>query len=72
MWSCIPTMPGISVLPVPSTVAASIGILTVPAGPTSAIIPSRISTVWPGIAGPPVPSMTSTLVIATTGLSTVT
>ena len=67
MWSCRPTMPGISVMPVPSTTCAPAGTFTFAAGPTSAMRPSRITTVWPGTAGVPLPSITVTPVIAISG-----
>ena len=54
-----------SVTPVPSTTSAPLGAFTLLDGPTSAMRPSRITTVWPRTAGPPRPSITVTPVIAT-------
>ena len=72
MWSCMPMIPGISVRPVPSTVAAPAGTFTFLVGPTSVMTPFCTMTVWPGWAAAPVPSISSTLVIATTAVSMVT
>ena len=46
---------------------APAGTCTLAAGPTASMRPSRSSTVWPGRAVVPVPSMSSTSVMATTG-----
>ena len=57
-------MPGISVMPEPSTTSAPAGTFTLAVAPTSAMRPSRITTVWPGTAGVPLPSITVTPVMA--------
>src|SRR5947209_9687517 len=64
MWSCIPTNPGISVMPVPSIATAPF-----PGAPfpMDTIFPFAIATVWSSSAAFPVPSTTRTCVIAMAG-----
>src|SRR5947209_4768408 len=64
MWSCIPTNPGISVIPVPSIATAPF-----PGAPfpMDTILPFAIATVWSSTVGFPVPSTTRTCVIAMAG-----
>src|SRR5947209_673053 len=64
MWSCIPTNPGISVIPVPSIATAPF-----PGAPfpMDTILPFAIATVWSSSVGFPVPSTTRTCVIAMAG-----
>ena len=62
-------MPGSRVFPAPSTIRAPAGGAPVP---IEAILPPDMTTVWPSTGGLPSPSMTRTLVIATTGASTAT
>src|SRR4051812_33529167 len=50
MCECVSMMPGVTYLPVPSITTASLGAVVV--APTSAIFPSRSSTLPPRIVGP--------------------
>src|SRR5690242_13391872 len=59
-------------LPVRSMTTAPAGTLAPDAGPTDAMRPSRMITVWSARAGAPVPSITRTCVSATVGVSTCT
>jgi hypothetical protein len=57
-------------LPVRSMIVAPSGALTRAASPISAMLPPRTTSVWFSLAAAPVPSITRTLVNATTGAST--
>src|SRR5688500_147381 len=65
-------IPGITVLPARSIVRAPAGGRTLDAGPTSAMRPFWMTTVWLGFGAAPVPSMIVTFVRATTGSLTLT
>jgi hypothetical protein len=61
-----------TVWPERSSTSAPAGTRTEPAGPTATMRSPSMTTVWPVRAGAPVPSITFTLVSATTGASTAT
>src|SRR5436190_14962253 len=67
MCSCIPTRPGMAVLPVPSIREAPAGRAREPSGPIAAIRPWSMRIVWPARGAAPVPSMTRTCSMATSG-----
>ena len=70
MWLCTPTIPGMTVCPARSITRAPSGARTDADGPTAAIRPSRMTIVWLRLGADPVPSITVTLVNATTGSAT--
>src|SRR5579883_2645242 len=63
-------MPGITVCPVTSMTRAPAGACTAAAGPTVAILPSRITIDCPVLGAAPVPSITVALVSTTVGSAT--
>src|SRR2546430_665832 len=72
MWSCKPTIPGMTVWLGRSSTLAPAGTCAAEDPPTDWIRRSAMTIVWSLRTGPPEPSKTRTWVRATTGASTLT
>ena len=64
VWMCMSQRPGMRNFPFPSTARAPFGIFVLPDSPTAAMRSPSMTTVMFGFVGPPVVSMTVTLVMA--------